>query len=156
MLLLSAVVFRSFLAFFSFNPLQWSCNSRSLIKTKTGCRPFLLIQVDLLVDWKTLPVHLITHARKIKSKSHPTLPESTLSNLYHEKATFNGAGNEIWTRDSKLGKLVLYHWVMPALQETQKYYKIYAMSMFFNINFDGFLKSPTSALGCIPGHCGVR
>jgi hypothetical protein len=49
---------------------QWPFNLRSQKKTKTGCRPFLLIQVDLIVDRKTLPVHLITHEKKIKSKPH--------------------------------------------------------------------------------------
>jgi hypothetical protein len=49
---------------------QWPFNFRSQKNAKTGCRPFLLIQVDLMVDRKTLPVHLITHEKKIKSKPY--------------------------------------------------------------------------------------
>ena len=60
-----------FLFRFSFRfslTVQWPFSFRPQKKTKTGCRPFLLIQVDLMVDRKTLPVHLITHEKKIKSK----------------------------------------------------------------------------------------
>jgi hypothetical protein len=39
-------------------------------KIKTGFRPFLLIQVDLLVDRETLSVHVNNHKEKINSKPH--------------------------------------------------------------------------------------
>jgi hypothetical protein len=39
-------------------------------KIKTGFRPFLLIQVDLLVDRETLTVHVNNHKGKINSKPH--------------------------------------------------------------------------------------
>jgi hypothetical protein len=39
-------------------------------KIKTGFRPFLIIQVDLLVDRETLSVHVNNHKKKINSKPH--------------------------------------------------------------------------------------
>jgi hypothetical protein len=39
-------------------------------KIKTGFRPFLLIQVDLLVDREILSVHVNNHKEKINSTPH--------------------------------------------------------------------------------------
>ena len=39
-------------------------------KIKTGFRPFLLIQVDLLVDREILSVHVDNHKKKINSTPH--------------------------------------------------------------------------------------
>ena len=156
MVLFPIFVFRSFMVLLPFFHFQWFFKSRSLRKTKTGCRPFLLIQVDLLVDWKTLPVHLITHVRKIKSKSHLHCQNLHSATFIMKRRPSMERATRFELATPSLGSLYSTTELCPPLRTRQKYYKRYAMSIFFNINFDGFVKSPTSALRCIPRHCCVR
>ena len=68
-----------------------------------------MLQVDLLdVEREKLSVHAINHKELVKF-----IPQSIKSTtqdhlLKRKRRTQAGAGNEIRTRDTKLGKLVLY------------------------------------------------
>jgi hypothetical protein len=77
-------------------------------KTKTGGSPFpIQLGRSLVVDLKTLPDHANNLLKRINSKPFEH-KSSTLKSLLKWKRHVHGAGNEIRTRDTKLGKLVLY------------------------------------------------
>ena len=117
--------------------LQESLSLCSPKKTKTGCRPFFLIQVDLLMDRKTLSVHLITHERKIKFKPHLHLQNLHIPTFIVKRRPLVERATRFELATPSLGSLYSTTELCPLTDETKIITKINHCQYISIINFDG-------------------
>ena len=86
---------------------------------------------------EALSVHVTIHNKKIKPKPQLLAKSSTATTPLIEKGEQpTGAGNEIRTRDSKLGKLVLYQLSYARKIGFISYDKTELLSIYLMINLN--------------------